>query len=107
MFPFLILVLFVACAYVYGRATKELLALEQMRLDAIGEKDRYGIPASARRLAQRMGVTMPPVSDELEAYCGKNGLADRYRRAHHLLHGAIAIALATIMLVVWLGKPAA
>lgn len=98
-----LLVLFTACAFVYGWSTRKLVKLDKLRL----EKEPPPMPdatlGSATEFARRMGLTLAPGNEELKSFCERHGLAADYRNANRWLYGSIIVAFACVFILVKLG----
>lgn len=88
-----LLVLFVACALIYARATRELVRLDRLRLETEPPKLPDDMLGAATRFARQMGITLAPGGDELKSFCERHGHGDAYKRANRRLYGAILVAL--------------
>lgn len=98
-----LLVLFTACAFVYGWATRRLVKLDKLRL----EKEPPPLPeatlGAATEFAKRMGLTIAPGNDELKSFCERNGLGIEYRNANRWLYGAILVSFVCVFILVKTG----
>jgi hypothetical protein len=97
---FALLIVFLYCGLIYSRATKELIALDELRI----AKESPSLPkglVKAGNVARRM-FTFAPGGEELEKFCERNGFADKYRDQNRRLYGAIAVALVCAAVILWL-----
>lgn len=98
-----LLIVFTACAFVYGWSTRRLVKLDKIRL----EKEPPPLPEStlgaATEFAKRMGLTIAPGNDELKSFCERNGLGKDYRIANRWLYGSIIISFVCVFILVKTG----
>jgi hypothetical protein len=103
MFSFALLVLFVFCGLVYGRASKQLNAFDKLRMEKEPPEAPNDILHSATQFARKMGVPLAPGNEELKAFCERQGLGAAYQRANRMLFGAILVALVCAYAIIRLG----
>lgn len=103
MVSFALLVLFVLCGLVYGRASKQLNAFDKMRMEKEPPEAPNAMLHSATQFARKMGIPMAPGNDELKAFCERHGLGADYKRANQRLFGSIIVALLCAFTIIRLG----
>lgn len=99
-FQIALLVLFVYCGLIYGRATKELVRLDKLRLEKEPPPAPDNILGAATDFARKMGITLAPGGTELKGFCERNGLADEYQRHNRRLYASILVALMCAYLII-------
>lgn len=103
MLSFALLVLFLFCGLVYARASKQLNALDKLRMELEPPEAPNAMLHSATQFARKMGVPLAPGNDELKAFCERQGLGTDYKRANQNLFGAIIVALMCAFAIIRLG----
>ena len=103
MYATILLVVFVACALIYGRATTRLRRLEQLRLDHEYELLPIAERPEKPNLGTRLYMRVAPGGAELEKFCAEHGYADELRFANRLLYGAIIVSFACIFVIAKFG----
>lgn len=101
--PVILLIVFLVCGLVYGRASKELQRLDKLRI----EKEPPPLPenmlGAATDFARKMGITLAPGGEELKRFCDKHGHGAAYSSANRRLYGAIVVALLCAFIIIKMG----
>jgi hypothetical protein len=103
MYSTILLIVFVVCALIYGRATTRLRRLEQMRLDYEYERLPVHERPEKPNLGTRLYMRVAPGGADLEKFCAEHGHAVELRNANRLLYGAIFVSFACIFVIAKFG----
>jgi hypothetical protein len=98
-----LLIVFVACGFVYGQASKDLQRLDKLRITTEPPPLPDNILGAATDFARKMGITLAPGGAELKSFCDRHGHGETYTRANRRLYGAIIVALACAYFIIRLG----
>jgi hypothetical protein len=92
-------VVFLICGLVYGRASKELQRLNQLRLDKESPPPPTTAAEAAASFARKLSLKLSPGGEELKLFCERNGHAETFSRASRWLYASIMVALVCAYLI--------